>query len=113
MIPVGTNLPPPENKPIEFTQDFASDDDISLSGNTVATMQVPEGDIDPPLQETQPTPTAVVSSRGCVRKMSRAMQDSLSQRSFYGNCGMHYMGNRAIQYDLEEAEILYIREQRT
>ena len=73
-------------------------------------MQVPEGDIAHPLQATQPTPTAGISSRGRVRKMSHAMQDSVSQRSFYGDRGMHYMGNRAVLSDLEEAEILYIKE---
>ena len=79
VMPIETNLSSSENTPIEFTQDFAPDDDISLSGDSISTMQVPEGDIAPPLQETQPTPTAGVSSRGRVRKMSQAMQDSVSQ----------------------------------
>jgi hypothetical protein len=73
-------------------------------------VQVLEGDIAPPLQETQSTPTAVNSSRGRVRKMSQAMQDSVSKQSFYGNRGMHFMSNRAVLSDLEEAEILYIKE---
>jgi len=110
VMPIGTNFPSPENEPIEFTQDFAPDDDISLSGDSISTMQVPEGDIAPPLQETQPTPTADVSSRGRVRKMSHAMQDSVSQRSFYGNRGMHYMCNRAVMTDLKDAEIPCIKE---
>ena len=38
------------------------------------------------------------------------MQDSVSQRSFYGDRGMHEMGNKAVLSDLKEAEILYIRE---
>ena len=29
VIPIGTHLPPPDNEPIEFTQDFVPDDDIS------------------------------------------------------------------------------------
>ena len=37
--------------------------------------------------------------------MSRAMQDLVSQRSFYGDCGMHCIGNRAILSNLEEAEV--------
>jgi hypothetical protein len=109
VMPIGTNLPSSENKPIKFAQGFTSDDDISLSGDSISNIQVPEGDIAPPLQETQPIPTAGISSRGCVRKMSRAM-DSVSQRSFYGDRGMHYMGNRAVWSDLEEAKILYIQE---
>jgi hypothetical protein len=57
-------------------------------------MQVPEGDVTPPLQDVPATPSAGISSRGRVRKMSQAMQVSVSQRSFYGNRGMHYMGNK-------------------
>ena len=70
VMPIGTNLPSSDNGSIEFTQNFVPDDDISLSGDSIGTVQVPEGDIAPPLQETQPTPTAGISSRGRVRKMS-------------------------------------------
>jgi len=90
LMPIGTNLPSSENEHIKFVQEFVSDDDISLSGDSIGTIQVPEGDIVPPLQETKPTPTAGISSRSCVRKMSPAMQDSVSQRSFYGDPGVHY-----------------------
>jgi hypothetical protein len=110
VIPVGTNLPSSDTEPIEFTQDYVPDDDISISGDSTSSIQFSEGDIAPPLQEPQPTPTAGISSRGRVRKLSRAMQDSLAQRSFYGDRGMHYMGNRAVLSELEEAEILYIKE---
>ena len=30
VIPAGTNLPSPDVEPIEFTQDYAPDDDISI-----------------------------------------------------------------------------------
>ncbi len=35
------------------------------------------------------------SSCGCVRTMTRAMADSIDQRSFFGSSGMHYMSAHA------------------
>ncbi len=41
------------------------------------------------------TPDAGTSSRGHVCTMTRAMADSIDQRSFFGSSGMHYMSARA------------------
>ena len=73
VIPIGTNPSPGTDDFIEFSQDKLPDDDVSLSGNSIAPMQVPEGDIVLPAQEVPATPTAGVSSRGRVRKISQAM----------------------------------------
>jgi hypothetical protein len=112
-IPIGTNeinIPAGTNAVIEFSQEIAHDDDISISGDSVATMPAPERVFVPPYQDVPVTPSAGISSRGRIRRMSQAMQDSFSQRSFYGNRGMHYMGNRATLSITEEAEEQYIRD---
>ena len=36
-----------------------------------------------------------ISSRGRQRKLSRTMQQSIAQKDFYGNQGMHYMAASA------------------
>ncbi len=51
-------------------------------------MPVSEGASQP---ADQPSTSAGVSSRGRARTMSRAMQDSVSQRSFYGESDRHYI----------------------
>ena len=104
VIPIGTHPPAGTQDFVEFSQDATPDDDISLSGDSIATMQAPEGELMATVENVPDTPTAGISSRGRVRKMSRAMQDSVSQRDFYGNRGMHYMGNKATLSVTEEAE---------
>ena len=55
----------------------------------------------PPIIPELPTVPATVSvaagisSRGRQRTMSRAMQESIAQKDFYGRKGMHYMASRA------------------
>ena len=41
----------------------------------------------------EPTVTAGTSQRGQVCTMSQTMVESVSQRNFYGNQGMHYMAS--------------------
>jgi hypothetical protein len=62
---------------------------------------VSEGATAPP--PPPPAASAGTSSRGHVRTMSRAMQDSVSQRSFYRESNMHYMQAYAA-VTVEEAE---------
>ena len=88
-----TRVPRNSVMPVGTTQDpVTEDDDLSFTVDVAAEQNDPmvsEGASDP-----APTPTDVsagTSSRGRVRTMSRAMQDSVSQRSFYGERGMHYM----------------------
>jgi hypothetical protein len=65
VTPIGTNgiNIPTVNDFIEFLQDVTHDDDISISGDSMATMQVSEGDITPPPQDVPATPSAGVSRR--------------------------------------------------
>jgi hypothetical protein len=106
VIPIGTNNNSTPSTPdeISFTQDHQDlSDDMSLPDQGLADdVQVSEGASEPA--------SAGVSSRGRVRKMSRAMQDSVSQRDFYGTRDMHYM--QAMQgISPEEAEFdMYTRE---
>jgi hypothetical protein len=72
-------------------------------------IQAPEGAINQEPLQNDVTPSAGVSNRGRVRRMSRAMQESVSQQSFYGTRSMHYMGNRAEALDLMTEE-QYIRD---
>ena len=55
-------------------------------------------------------PSVGISSRGQISKLSCTMQDSISQHDFYGNHGMHYMGNRAITTTPKDAEKQCIHE---
>ena len=57
---------------------------------------------------TNALPSAGISSRGYIRRMSRAMLDSVAQHDFYGNCRMHYMGNRALSNTPQDAEEEFI-----
>ena len=103
--PIGTNQAVAPTQDTEedasFTNDISDDVNDSLVSEGV---MVSEG-ADAPLPST-PAASAGTSSRGRVRTMSRAMQDSVSQRSFYGESNMHYM--QALQaVTVEEAEFQY------
>ena len=65
-------------------------DDLSLL-DTSDSLDVPAAPPEPSL----PT-EAGTSSRGRVRTMSRAMVESVSQRSFYGRGNMHYMAAKSV-----------------
>ena len=47
--------------------------------------------VTPIVTPVTPSPNAGTSSRGRVRTMTRAMTDSVDQRSFFGSSKMHYM----------------------
>ncbi len=52
---------------------------------------------------------AGTSSRGRVRKMSRAMVESVSQREFFDKDKMHYMAARAVtKHDYDHAHDLHL-----
>lgn len=82
VMPIGTNPPAGTQDYVEFSQDATPDDDVSLSGDSIATMQASEGDFIAPVENIPDTPAAGISSRGRVRKLSRAMQESVSQQDF-------------------------------
>jgi hypothetical protein len=50
----------------------------------------------------EPTVTAGTSQCGQVCTMSQRMAESVSQRDFYGNQGMHYMASQATTGDTDE-----------
>jgi hypothetical protein len=45
VIPIGTKTHPGTEDSIEFMHNITADDDISLSGDSIATMQVPKGEL--------------------------------------------------------------------
>jgi hypothetical protein len=70
MIPIGTNLLTGTQDFVEFSQDASPDDDVSISGDSIATTQASEGDFIAPVENIPNTPTADISSRGRIRKLS-------------------------------------------
>ena len=110
VVPIGTHPSITTYAPIEFSQDQLPNEDFDLSHESEEVMHIPEGAGTHVLEETAGTPSAGVSSRGRVRKMSRAMQNSVSRQSFYGNRGMHCMGNRAEASEFKNVEEQYIRD---
>jgi hypothetical protein len=68
---------------------------------------------DIPPREDVPPPNvsldAGTSSRGRVRKMSRAMAESVSQREFFGKDKMHYMAACAVtEHNYDRAHDLHL-----
>ncbi len=94
-----TNLLVPNQDPAQAHDElsFINFDDVSAKSDPDVNENIPPAamqqvSIMEPEGVTTPT-TAGVSSRGRLRKLSRAMQESISQRDFYGNMGMHYMAS--------------------
>jgi hypothetical protein len=80
VVTVGTNTRFSNDAPIETPHDFPiATDDYDIAPDPEEIMQVPEGVIDQELPQEEVTTSAGTSSRGRVRKMSRAMQESVSQ----------------------------------
>jgi hypothetical protein len=107
-MPIGTT---------DIAQDFPSEvsffDDVNNASDDVTkqSASAPDDaqDSEGAASQEPATVNAGVSSRGRQRTMSRAMRDSVSQRSFYGDSGMHYMqAMRAVT--TEEAELWYAAE---
>jgi hypothetical protein len=106
--PIGTNQATPTESisqdDVSFSNDISDDaDDTPVSEGA----SVSEGDTEP--GDTPPSASAGTSRSGRARKMSRAMQDSVSQRSFYGDKGMHYM-QAMPAITVEEAEFQYAKD---
>ncbi len=114
VVPIETNPDSLPREPNDSTPHHSNDNDIiHFDSDQADLMSVSEGAVAIPEasnQDSTPAPSAGISSRGRARRMSRAMQDSVSQWSFYGNWGMHYMENMAVLSDPMEAEIQYIKE---
>jgi hypothetical protein len=54
------------------------------------------------MMPVEPTVLAGTSQRGQVCAMSQRMVESVSQRDFYGNQGMHYMASQATTSNTDE-----------
>ena len=80
---------------------------MSVSEGAVAIPEASNQDSTPSPGATL-SPSAGISSRGHIRRMRQAMQDSIAQHDFYGNQGMHYMGNRALSNTPQDAEEEFI-----
>ncbi len=77
-------------------QDFSDDQSVATVNEGVTVSQLPSqpSHNSADLQDT--SSSAGTSSRGRVRKMSRAMAESVSQQDFYGRDKMHYMASQAV-----------------
>jgi hypothetical protein len=54
------------------------------------------------LMPVEPTVTAGTSQRGRICTMSQKMAESMSQRNFYRNQGMHYMASQATTGNMDK-----------
>ncbi len=75
--------------------------------------KIPQQAHDIPPREDAPLPNvsldAGTSSRGRIRKISRAMAESVSQREFFGKDKMHYMAACAVtEHDYDRAHNLHL-----
>eukprot|EP00956_Cyclotella_meneghiniana_P025434 scaffold53086_cov60-Cyclotella_meneghiniana.AAC.2 len=95
-----TDVPSSDPDDISFTNDVS--DDASLPDTSPQDAQVSEG-------ASASSSSAGISSRGRQRTLSRAMQESIASRDFFGDKDMHYMQAHAA-ITPEEAEFNYARE---
>jgi hypothetical protein len=87
--------------------------EINDSESIVTAPKILQQAYDIPPQEDAPLPNisldAGTSSRGRMRKMSRAMAESVSQREFFGKDKMHYMAACAVtEHDYDCAHNLHL-----
>ena len=103
-----TNLLVPNQNPTQAPDElsFINFDDVSAKFDPDVNENIPPAamqQVSIMEPEGANTPTAAgISSRGRLHKLSRAMQELISQRDFYGNKGMHYMASQAI-YDYAQS----------
>jgi hypothetical protein len=72
-----------------------SDVDFQVSENSHTSQQNQASHTTEGVMPVEPTVTAGTSQRGRVCTMSQRMVESVSQRNFYGEQGMHYMSSQA------------------
>jgi hypothetical protein len=77
-------------------QDFSDDQSVTTvnEGVTASHQPLQPSHDSADLQDT--SSSAGTSSRGRVRKMTRAMAESVSQQDFYGRDKMHYMNSQTV-----------------
>jgi hypothetical protein len=89
------------------TFDTTSDDNSvseasQVSENSHTSQQNPSSHMTDEMMTVEPTIAAGTSQRGQVCTMSRRMAESVSQRDFYRNQGMHYMASQATTDNTDE-----------
>jgi hypothetical protein len=78
-------------------QDFYDDQSVTTVNEGVTASQLPPSQPFHDSADLQDTSSSAGTSlRGRVRKMSRAMAESVSQQDFYGRDKMHYMASQAV-----------------
>jgi hypothetical protein len=89
------------------TFDTRSDDNSvseasQVSENSHTSQQNQSSHTTDEMTTVEPTIAAGISQRGQVCTMSQRMAESMSQRDFYGNQGMHYMASQATTGNTDE-----------
>jgi hypothetical protein len=79
-----------------------SDAALQLSENSHTSWQNWASHTTDEVTPVEPTVIAGTSQQGQVRTMSQRMAESMSQRNFYGDQGMHYMASQATTGDTDE-----------
>jgi hypothetical protein len=77
-------------------QDFSNNQSVTTVNEGVTASQLPSQPSHDSADLQDTSSGAGTSSRGRVRKMSRAMAESVSQQDFYGRDKMHYMASQAV-----------------
>ncbi len=86
----------PVFKPNTFdttSDDYSVSEALQVSENSHTSQQNWSSHMIDEMMLVEPTVTAGTSQRGQVCTMSQTMVESVSQRNFYGNQGMHYMAS--------------------
>ena len=112
VIPIGTVKDYPPSKTNTTPDHFINNDITNFDSDQEDLMSVSEGAEPMPEASSQkctPDPSDNIRSRGQARRMIHALQDSVSQHSFYGNKEMHFMANKSIINDPMEVEGRFIR----
>ncbi len=93
-----------QNDPIKFVQEFEPNNDINIAHDVPTNpMQDSEG-----ATPTAPVlPNAGTSSLGRQHKMSRAIAESVSQWTLFGNKNMYYMAAPGISDGQTEADLFH------
>jgi hypothetical protein len=84
------------------SDDFSISEALQVSENSHTSQQNQSSHTADEMMPVEPTVTAGTSQRRRVCTMSRRMAESVSQRDFYGNQGMHYMASQATTGNADE-----------
>ncbi len=90
-------------------QDFYNDQSVTTVNEGVMASQLPSQPSHDSADLQDTSSSAGISLQGRVRKMSRAMAESVSQQDFYGREKMHYMASQAMcEHDYKRLHNSYL-----